>query len=111
MAYILNMVIVETQVFTKLITDLLPDEKYRELQNALLAYPEAGDVIEGGVGLRKLRWGTEHTGKRGGLRIIYFWVPEDQKLFLVTVYKKSRQEDLTPDQLKTLAKWVKERLK
>lgn len=105
------MAIVETQLFTKLIMDLLPDEKYRELQNALLAFPEAGDVIEAGAGLRKLRWGTEHAGKRGGLRIIYFWAPKEQKVFLVTVYQKTRREDLTADQLKTLAKWVKEHLK
>ena len=105
------MIIIETQLFTRLITELLPDEEYRELQNALLAFPEAGDVMEDGVGLRKLRWGTTHGGKRGGLRIIYFWQQQQKRLFMVTAYKKNRQENLTPAQLKILAKWVKEHLK
>lgn len=105
------MIIIETQVFTRLITELLPDNEYRELQNALLAFPEAGDVIEAGAGLRKLRWGTTHGGKRGGLRVIYLWQQLQKRLFMVTVYKKNRQENLTSAQLKILAKWVKEHLK
>jgi len=105
------MEIIETPLFTKLITDLLPDETYRELQTALLVFPEAGDLIPGGAGLRKLRWTTLHSGKRGGLRIIYFWHPEQKQVFLVTVYKKNRQENLTADQVKILAKWAREHLK
>lgn len=111
MAHIWGMEIIETHVFTSLIVELMPDDQYRELQKAILAYPEAGDVIEGSGGLRKLRWAIGSSGKRGGLRIIYLLRPKQETIFLVTVYKKSRQEDLTPDQLKTLAKWVKEHVK
>jgi len=105
------MEIIEAPLFTQLITELLPDDEYRELQNALLAYPDAGKVLEEGSGLRKLRWGTKQGGKRGGLRIIYLWRPNQNKLYLVTVYKKNRLDDLTKDQIKTLAKWAKEHLK
>ena len=69
------MEIIETPLFTKLIGELLSDDEYRELQQALAVFPEAGDLLEGGHGLRKLRWGLRNSGKTGGLRIIYFWQP------------------------------------
>ena len=58
---------IETPIFTKQITELLSDEEYRRLQEVLLLRPEAGDLIPGGGGLRKLRWRVSGTGKRGGL--------------------------------------------
>ncbi len=105
------MEIVETKLFTTLITELFADEEYRELQNALLKFPAAGNLMEGGHGLRKLRWREEGSGKRGGLRVIYFWPPNENKIFMVTVYKKNRQETLTSEQLKVLGKLAKECLK
>jgi len=109
MAYNTIMIFVETSIFTKEIERLLPDESYRKLQAVLMLRPEAGNIILGTGGLRKVRWNLPGTGKRGALRIIYFWSPPDT-IFMLFPYRKSEQEDLTPDQLKVLRKWVKELL-
>jgi mRNA-degrading endonuclease RelE of RelBE toxin-antitoxin system len=68
-------------------------------------------IISGSGGLRIIRWKSGGSGKRGGLRVIYFWdVPRDI-IYMLLIYKKSKQEDLTPNQLKTLQNLVKEFLK
>jgi mRNA-degrading endonuclease RelE of RelBE toxin-antitoxin system len=104
------MIFIETPLFTKLIKDLLPDENYRLLQQTLLIRPEAGDLIRGGGGLRKIRWNLPGSGKRGRLRIIYYWdVPADT-IYMLLPYQKSKQEDLTPAQLKVLRDLIKEGL-
>jgi len=105
------MLFIETPLFTKLVTDLIPDDEYRKIQLALVLRPEAGKIIPGSGGLRKIRWKSGGSGKRGGLRLIYFWdVPKDT-IYMLLIYKKSKQEDLTPNQLKTLRNLVKELLK
>ena len=65
------MLFVETRVFTRELQGFMSDDDYRALQSALLLRPEAGAIVPGGGGLRKLRWGFAGTGKRGGLRVIY----------------------------------------
>jgi hypothetical protein len=102
---------VETPVFTKRVKELLPDEDYRALQIALLLRPEQGPLIKGGAGLRKVRWAPRGLGRRGGLRVIYFWRPVDQAFYMLFAYAKTEQEDLTPDQLRVLARVVREELK
>jgi hypothetical protein len=102
---------VETPVFTKRVKELLPDEDYRTLQIALLLRPEQGPLIKGGAGLRKVRWAPRGTGKRGGVRVIYFWRPDDQAFYMLFAYAKTEQEDLTPEQLRVLARVVREELK
>lgn len=102
------MVFIETPVFTKLVKDLLPDEEYRKLQEALLLRPESGSLIPNGGGLRKIRWGISGSGKRGGMRVIYYWDTPDDTIYMLTVYKKSAQENLTPGQLKLLRRLVEE---
>ncbi len=67
------MVIVESPIFTKTISTILDDEEYRSMQNALVENPALGVVIPHGGGLRKMRWGAEGRGKRGGIRVIYYW--------------------------------------
>ena len=105
------MLFIETPIFTKLVIDLISDDEYRKLQLALVLRPEAGKIISGSGGLRKIRWKSGGSGKRGGLRVIYFWdVPMDI-IYMLLIYKKSEQEDLTPNQLKTLRNLVKEFLK
>ena len=102
---------VETPVFTKRVKELLPDEDYRALQIALLLRPEQGPLMKGGAGLRKVRWAPRGVGKRGGVRVIYFWRPDDQAFYMLFAYAKTEQEDLTPDQLRVLARVVREEFK
>lgn len=102
---------VETPIFTKRLKELLPDEEYRALQIALLLRPEQGPLIKGGAGLRKVRWAPRGVGKRGGVRMIYFWRPRDQSFYMLFAYAKTEQEDLTPEQLRVLARVVREELK
>ena len=64
--------------------------------------PDAGDLIRGGVGLRKLRWSAQGRGKRGGARVIYYWHVPGHRIYLIYGYVKSRSEDLTAHQLKVL---------
>ena len=105
------MLFIETPFFTNLVTDLLPDDEYRKLQLALLLRPEAGKIITGSGGLRKIRWKIGGSGKRGGLRVIYYWdVPLDT-IYMLFIYKKSKQEDLTSNQLKTIRILIKDILK
>ena len=102
------MFFVETPLFTKLITSLPPDQDYRLLQEALLLHPEAGAIIRDGGGLRKIRWHLPGQGKRGGLRIIYYWDVLEESIYLLLVYPKNQQDNLTPTQLKVLRQLVKE---
>lgn len=95
------MILVETPVFTRLVQELLSDDSYRHLQVHLVVNPEAGDVIPGGSGLRKLRWREPGRGKRGGLRVIYYRVNAG-RLYLLYAYRKSDQSDLTGAQIRAL---------
>jgi len=109
MAYNVIMIFIETSIFTKQIQRLLPDDSYRMLQSVLMLRPDAGSVIRGSGGLRKIRWSLPGSGKRGALRVIYYWSPPDT-IFMLFPYRKNEQEDLTTDQLKLLRGMVKELL-
>lgn len=101
---------VELPPFERLRAEYLDDEAYRELQLALMANPEAGDVIEGTGGLRKLRRPDPRRGKgkRGGLRVIYYlWTGGDQ-FWLFTVYDKDQVDDLSSQQRKALKELLKQ---
>jgi mRNA-degrading endonuclease RelE of RelBE toxin-antitoxin system len=107
MAYNTLMLIVETSVFTRRIGECMSDEEYRSFQVFLVGRPEAGAVIPGSGGLRKIRWAGSGRGKRGGTRIIYYWwMPET--LFMLFPYLKNEAEDLSPVQLKQLRTIVEE---
>ena len=81
--------LVETKLITRLIGDLLGDDEYSLLQQALIANPELGDVIPGAGGVRKMRWGAIGRGKRGGLRVIYFLRTRQGQIWMLTVYPKN----------------------
>jgi hypothetical protein len=82
----------------------LADNDYRNLQNLLLLSPKAGDVIAGTGGLRKLRFGdpSRGKGKRGGLRIIYYWYEIKLQFWLFTIYDKDEMSDLGQKERKAL---------
>ena len=109
MAYNVPMILIETSIFTKEIQRLISEDNYRMLQAALMLRPDAGSLIRGSGGLRKIRWNVPGTGKRGALRVIYYWNPPDT-IFMLFPYRKTEQENLTPDQLKVLRRMVKELL-
>src|SRR4051794_37117438 len=92
----------ETSVFTRQISELLSDDALNELEWALLARPDRGELIRGSRGLRKIRWAGSGRGKRGGLRVIYYWHVPGNIILLLLAYPKNAQEDLTPAQLKLL---------
>jgi hypothetical protein len=99
---------VETPVFTAAIQRHLDDEQYRRLQIALMLRPEQGPVIRGSSGLRKVRWAAPGGGKRGGLRVIYYWAPRDQAFYMLYAYSKADQGDLTAAQTRQLGRVVRE---
>ena len=105
------MEIVETKIFTKQITELLDNEEYREFQNYLANDPTIGKVIKGTGGLRKVRWKTSTKGKRGGIRVIYYWVENNDLILMLFAYSKSELDDLTQSQLKILNKIIEEEYK
>ena len=102
---------VETPVFTRRLLNLLSDEEYRSLQMTLLLRPHQGSLIPESGGLRKLRWRLKGKGKRGGLRVIYYWDRLEQMIYMLLVYPKNEQEDLTANQLKVLSKLVEKEFK
>lgn len=101
------MIFIETSIFTKEIKRFLPDDEYRQLQTDLMLRPEAGKLIKGSGGLRKIRWNLPCKGKRGGLRIIYYFDLPDM-IYMLLAYKKTEQDDLTPIQIKILKNLIKE---
>ena len=102
------MIFIETVLFTKYIQQYFDDEVYHRFQNFLMENPDVGDVIKGTGGLRKVRWRAKEKGKRGGVRIIYYWVVNKQKIYLLTVYAKNEVSDLTASEKKLLKKIVEE---
>ncbi|MBB87350.1 MAG: hypothetical protein CMP06_08635 [Xanthomonadales bacterium] len=104
------MVIIESAIFTRRIRELMSDDDYAALQASLVEHPDQGALIIGSGGLRKMRWATETgRGKSGGARIIYYWIAADGQIRMLYAYRKARQDDLTPDQLRllrqTLDRW------
>jgi hypothetical protein len=102
---------VETPVFTATLQGHLDDDQYRQLQIALMLRPEQGPVIRASGGLRKVRWAKPGAGKRGGLRVIYFWAPAERAFYMLYAYAKAEQGDLTPAQTRALGRLVREEFK
>ncbi len=98
------MVFIEAPAFTRHVDEYLDDDRYRALQGALAANPDLGDLMPGTGGFRKLRWADPRRskGRRGGLRIIYFYFESDQQIWLMTLYGKDEASDLTPKEKKVL---------
>jgi hypothetical protein len=96
--------IAETPLFVRQ-AEAVWDEGEREaFVSFIAANPQAGDVIPDAGGVRKVRWGRAGSGKRGGTRVIYFFHDADRPLYLLMVYAKGRQENLSPDEKQTVRK-------
>ena len=95
---------IETKLFTRLIDDLLSDDALAELQGFLMENPEAGDVVPGSGGVRKLRWAVRGRGKRGGLRVIYFVKTTQGVIYLLTVYPKNVRDTIPAHVLRQIRK-------
>jgi len=90
--------VVETPLFVRQAEALWCEEERQEFIGYIASDPERGDVIPGTGGVRKLRWRRPGSGKRGGVRVVYFYYRPTVPLYLLMVYGKSRKEDLTPDE-------------
>ena len=97
---------VESPAFTRHLSDYLSDEGYRALQSELASNPQAGDLMPGTGGFRKMRWADTRRGKgkRGGLRIIYYCFLSDEEIWLLTLYGKDIASDLSKDEKTQLKK-------
>jgi mRNA-degrading endonuclease RelE of RelBE toxin-antitoxin system len=105
------MLVVETPVFTRGVLKLLTDDDYRLLQHELVARPDVGNIIRGSGGLRKVRWAATGRGKRGGVRVIYYWSVDREIILMLLIYGKNEQDDLTAEQLRALKGLVEEEFK
>ncbi|MFA6015443.1 MAG: type II toxin-antitoxin system RelE/ParE family toxin [Gallionellaceae bacterium] len=102
------MIFIETPTFTRLVSALLEDDEYSKLQEELVKRPDVGDLIKDGGGIRKLRWKRAGTGKSGGIRVIYYWITDDDQILMLVAYPKSTKDNLTDKETAVLRKLVKE---
>jgi mRNA-degrading endonuclease RelE of RelBE toxin-antitoxin system len=98
----------ESSLFTRQVDAALTPEDYRALQLHIIGRPDAGMVIPGSGGLRKLRWAVAGRGKRGGVRVIYYWYVEVSRIYLLLLYAKNERDDMTPEQKRILKRLVME---
>jgi len=103
-----GLVIIETSIFTRQVQALLDDDDFRCFQTILVIRPDAGDLIPGGGGIHKIRWGAQGRGKRGGVRVIYYWAVRQERILMLLMYAKNEQDNLTAEQLKVLRRIIEE---
>lgn len=94
--------LIEAPAFERIRGVYLDDDEYADLQQFMMANPEAGDLIPGSGGLRKLRWKRKGMGKRGGMRIIYFVRYRPNEFWLLTLYAKAKEENVPAHILRRL---------
>lgn len=88
------MIFIEAPIFSRMLCEYLSDDEYAALQWALVQRPDAGAIIPGSGGVRKLRWAGSGRGKRGGLRVIYYWKNQMGEIWLLTLYAKNEAADI-----------------
>ena len=99
---------VEGSQFTARVHGYLDDAEYAALQWALASRPDAGPIIRGSGGLRKLRWRAQARGKSGGYRVIYYWRARAGEIWLLTIYAKSEEQSIPAHVLRELKKEIEE---
>lgn len=97
---------IETRLFTSLIPRYLTDDEYSALQQELARRPDSGQVIPGSGGVRKLRWGAEGRGKRGGIRVIYYLRLSENEIWMLTVYAKNEAASIAGHVLKRIKEQI-----
>lgn len=97
---------IETPFFTKALEHYLDDDKYAKLQLHLNEHPEAGPIVPGSGGVRKLRWAVAGRGKRGGLRVIYYLRSARGEIWMLTLYRKNVREDIPAHLLKQMKETI-----
>jgi len=100
------MLFIETSLFTRLLSGYLSDDEYLGLQALLMEHPEAGAVVPGSGGVRKLRWAVSGRGKRGGIRVIYYWKCADDEIWMLTLYAKNERSTIPAHILKQIAEEI-----
>ena len=100
------MIFIETSAFTKLLPGYLSDHDYRGLQLYLLQKPDAGDLVRGSGGVRKVRWARTGKGKSGGVRAIYYWKKSKHEIWMLTIYSKSERAAISGHILKQIAEAI-----
>ncbi len=98
---------IESPLFTRLIYDYMDDVEYSALQIEIISKPDAGTVIPGSGGIRKLRWSGKGKGKRGGLRIIYYWQKSKSEIWFLTIYAKNEIKNMPLNILHEIRKEIK----
>ncbi len=98
---------IETSIFTKLVYSYLTEDEYVGLQTYMFKFPEAGNVVPGSGGVRKLRWSLAGRGKRGGLRVIYYFKKQEDEIWMLTIYGKSQMDNIPAHILRQIAEEVK----
>ena len=104
----MKLTFIESRSFTERICALVDDETYRAFQNELQDNPEKGDLIKGACGVRKARMRLAGRGKSGGARVIYLYLDNHAVIYLLTLFTKKEQTDLSPDQKKAVCAVVEE---
>ena len=105
---LLPITVVEVEPFPSKADQVWREEERLEFITFIALNPMAGNVIPGSGGIRKVRWTRPGKGKRGGVRVIYYFHDALIPLFLLTVYSKSRKDDLSREELKAMRKLVAE---
>ena len=99
---------IETTIFSMYVYEYLSEDEYIGLQSLLVLYPKSGKVVPGSGGVRKIRWALSGKGKSGGVRIIYYFKPNDNEIWLLTIYSKNEVENIPAHILRKIAKEIED---
>lgn len=93
---------IESSTFERIRSSYLDEDEYAQLQQSMMQDPEAGKVVPGSGGVRKLRWRRPGMGKRGGLRVIHFVRYEPNEIWMLAIYAKAKSDNVPGHILKQL---------
>ena len=99
---------IETTIFSMYVYEYLSEDEYIGLQSFLVLYPKSERVVPGSGGVRKVRWAMSGKGKSGGVRIIYYFKPNDNEIWLLTIYSKNEVENIPAHILRKIAKEIED---